>query len=70
MSRPSQQPLLRTSAACVSIWLVNALAFVLFDASKEGKRIVLGMLATGGVFIGVIALGQLAHWASSRRHKR
>ena len=57
------------SAACVSIWPVNALAFVLFDAAKEGKKVILGMLATGGVFIGVIALGQLAHWAGSRRNK-
>jgi hypothetical protein len=48
---------------------VNALAFVLLDAAKEGKKVILGMLATGGVFIGVIALGQLAHWAGSRRNK-
>ena len=54
---------------CVSIPPVNALAFVLLDAAKEGKKVVLGMLATGGVFIGVIALGQLAHWAGSRRNK-
>ena len=63
------RPLPRTSAACVSIWRVNALAFILFDSAKEGKKVVLGMLATGGVFIGVIALGQLAHWAGSRRNK-
>ena len=65
----SRRPLPRTSAACVSIPAVNALAFVLLDAAKEGKKVVLGMLATGGVFIGVIALGQLAHWAGSRRNK-
>lgn len=45
------------------------LALILLDAAMEGKKIVLGMLATGGVFIGVIALGQLTHWLGARRDK-
>ena len=44
-------------------------ALLLLDAAKEGRKVVLGMLATGGVFIGVIALGQLTHWLGSKRDK-
>jgi hypothetical protein len=48
---------------------VTGTALLLLDAAKEGKKVVLGMLATGGVFIGVIALGQLTHWLGSKRDK-
>lgn len=48
---------------------MTGLAFILLDAAKEGKKVVLGMLATGAVFVGVIALGQLAHWVGARRNK-
>jgi len=37
-------------------------------AAEEGKKTILMMLATGGVFLGVIALGELTHWI--RKHKR
>ena len=37
-------------------------------AAEEGKKTVLMMLAVGGVFLGVIALGQLSHWLRHRRH--
>ncbi len=37
-------------------------------AAEQGKKVILMMLAVGGIFIGVIALGQLTHWAS--RHRR
>lgn len=40
---------------------------ILFDASEAGRKVVLGMLATGGVFVGVIALGQLIHWIGAKR---
>jgi hypothetical protein len=36
-------------------------------AAEEGAQIVLMMLAVGGVFLSVIALGELAHWLSQRR---
>jgi hypothetical protein len=39
-------------------------------AAQEGSKVVLIMLGTGGVFVGVIALGQLSHWASKRRRAR
>jgi hypothetical protein len=39
------------------------------SAAEQGKKVVLVMLATGGVFICVIALGELAHWAGKRRRK-
>ncbi len=40
---------------------------MLADAAEEGKHVLLGMLITGLVFIGVIALGQFTHWLSHRR---
>jgi hypothetical protein len=38
-------------------------------AAEEGRKVILMMLAVGGVFIGVIALGELAHWAGKRRRR-
>ncbi|MHB8469593.1 MAG: hypothetical protein ACYDCH_07560 [Gaiellaceae bacterium] len=38
-------------------------------AAEEGKKTVLMMLATGGIFVGVIALGQLTHWLGHRRKR-
>ena len=38
-------------------------------AAQEGSKIVLLMLGTGGVFLGVIALGELAHWRAKRRRE-
>ena len=37
------------------------------DAATEGKRVITGMLITGLVFAGVIALGQTLHWLRRRR---
>jgi hypothetical protein len=36
-------------------------------AAEEGKKTVLMMLAVGGVFVAVIALGELTHWLRHRR---
>jgi hypothetical protein len=36
-------------------------------AAEEGARVVLMMLAVGGVFLAVIALGELTHWLRHRR---
>jgi NhaP-type Na+/H+ or K+/H+ antiporter len=38
-------------------------------AAAEGSKVVLLMLATGGVFVCVIALGELAHWRAKRRRE-
>lgn len=40
------------------------------DAAQEGRKVVTGMLIVGLIFISVIALGQLAKWASHRRKAR
>ena len=37
------------------------------SAAEEGKKTILMMLAVGGVFIGVIALGELTHWLRNSR---
>jgi NhaP-type Na+/H+ or K+/H+ antiporter len=37
------------------------------SAAEEGRKTVLLMLATGGVFLAVIAIGELAHWLRHRR---
>jgi len=37
------------------------------DAATEGKKVITGMLITGLVFVGVIALGQTLHWVRHRR---
>ena len=46
--------------------MLAALFHLLFaeeTAAEEGRKVVLIMLATGGVFVCVIALGEAAHWA-------
>ena len=37
------------------------------SAAEEGKKTILMMLATGGVFVGVITVGELLHWLRHRR---
>jgi hypothetical protein len=36
-------------------------------AAQQGEKVILMMLATGGIFILVIALGELTHRARKRR---
>jgi hypothetical protein len=43
---------------------------VQIDPAKEGKKVIIGMLITGLIFIAVIALGQLSKWAAHRRQAR
>lgn len=45
---------------------VNAL---LADAARDGKHVVLGMLIVGLIFVSVIALGELTHWARHNRRR-
>jgi hypothetical protein len=41
---------------------------VLADAAREGIDVIRAMLIVGLIFIGVIAIGELAHWwATARR---
>ena len=50
--------------------MLAALVQLLFaeeTAAQEGSKVVEIMLATGGVFLCVIALGELAHWRARRR---
>jgi hypothetical protein len=47
-----------------------AQAEVQIDPAEEGKKVIIGMLITGLIFIAVIALGQLADWAGHRRRAR
>jgi hypothetical protein len=48
------------------------LAFLLAadDAASEGRKVVLSMLVVGLLILAVIALGELTHWAGSRRKAR
>jgi hypothetical protein len=47
-----------------------ALFLPLADAASEGLDVIRGMLIVGLVFVGTIALGQLAHWSNHRRKLR
>jgi hypothetical protein len=38
-------------------------------AAEEGRKVVLLMLATGAVFVLVIALGELTHWVAKNRRR-
>jgi len=58
--------------------VLGALTNLLFAAAKihtesaaeEGKKVVLTMLAVGGVFLLVIAVGELSHHAANARRRR
>lgn len=39
-------------------------------AAEEGKKVILMMLAVGGVFLCVIALGELTHHVRQSRRRR
>ena len=43
---------------------------LLGDAAEEGKKVVLTMLATGCIFLLVIAIGELSHYVAKARRKR
>jgi hypothetical protein len=40
------------------------------DPAVEGKKVIIGMLIVGLIFIAVILLGQLAEWAAHRREAK
>jgi hypothetical protein len=37
------------------------------DAASEGRKVILGMLITGLIFIAVIGLGETSRWLRRRR---
>ncbi len=43
---------------------------VVIDAAEEGRKVIIGMLIVGLIFIAVIALGELFDWAAHRRKAR
>jgi hypothetical protein len=43
---------------------------VQIDPAVEGRKVIIGMLIVGLIFISVIALGQLSKWAGHRREAR
>ena len=46
-----------------------AALWFLADAAEEGKDVVLSMLVVGLVFLAVIGLGELTHYASAKRKR-
>jgi hypothetical protein len=40
------------------------------SAAQEGKKVVLTMLAAGGIFVLVIAVGELSHHVAKARRRR
>jgi uncharacterized membrane protein YidH (DUF202 family) len=46
------------------------MAAVLADTVTQSEHIILLMLAVGGVFILVIAVGETLHWLNNRRKAR
>ena len=42
-------------------------AWLLANAAEEGRHVIIGMLAVGLIFVGVIALGELSRAARRRR---
>jgi hypothetical protein len=51
----------------MALLLAWMLPLAVEDAATEGKKVIKAMLIVGLVFVGVIALGQLTHWARHRR---
>ena len=48
---------------------MTAALWLLADAASEGRKVVLSMLVVGLVFLAVILLGDLSHYASARRRR-
>ena len=46
-----------------------AALWLLADAASEGRKVVLSMLVVGLVFLAVILLGDLSHYAANKRRR-
>jgi hypothetical protein len=44
-------------------------AWLLANAAEEGKRVIIGMLITGLIFVAVIALGETSRALKARRRR-
>ena len=47
-----------------------SVGFLLADAAKEGKDVVLSMLVVGLVFLAVIGIGEFVDWRHRARMRR
>ncbi len=47
--------------------MLAAFWFLASDAAEEGRKVVLSMAVVGLIFLAVIAIGELAHYAAARR---
>ena len=45
-------------------------AWLLANAAEEGRRVIIGMLITGLIFVAVIALGETSRALKARRRRR
>jgi hypothetical protein len=45
-------------------------AWLLANAAEEGRRVIIGMLITGLIFVAVIALGETSRALRNRRRRR
>jgi hypothetical protein len=43
---------------------------LVFDAAADGLHVCLAMVVVAGIFLGVIAIGELVRSANHRRHAR
>jgi hypothetical protein len=50
--------------------LIAFLPLAVESAAQEGKKIIIGMLIVGLIFVSVIVLGQAARWLGHRRQER
>ena len=60
-------PRTRAIGSALVAALLTSIHFVVADAAADGRKVVLMMLATGLIFVLVIAVGQLSHWLRHRR---
>jgi hypothetical protein len=47
--------------------MLAAFWFLASDPAEEGRNVILSMLVVGLVFVAVIAIGELAHYATAKR---
>jgi hypothetical protein len=50
--------------------IFHLLAATHVSAAEEGKKVVLTMLAVGGVFLLVVAVGELSHYVAKARRRQ
>ncbi len=50
--------------------MLGFLPLAVESAAQEGKKVIIGMLLVGLIFVAVIALGQTSRWLNHRRKAR